>query len=1058
VSADPISPKNRGSIAWMAQHSVAANLIVWGCLLGGFVAMLSIKQEVYPDIAPDTVSISVDYPGASPEEVENGIVLAVEEAVRSLEGVDEVTATASEGQGEVVVELLLGEDVERLGQDIKSEVDRIITFPEESEEPEVRIDAHRRDVLEVVIYGDAPDTTLHQVAEQLRDWLLQSPDITQVDLEGTPPLEIGIEVSQENLRRYQTTPEEIAQTLRNASIDLPGGGLKTGAGEILLRLKERRDYGREFAELPVVTTELGSQVLLEDIAVIDDSFADTDRYSKFNGKRSVILEVYRVGEETPMQVSKAVNKLLDEFQPYLPPGIEATTHHDRSETYRQRVELLVKNGILGLVLVLVLLGIFLEARLAFWVMMGVPISFMGSFLLLPAADVTINMMSLFGYIIASGIVVDTNIIIGENVYYYHQKGLPFIDAAIRGTREVASPVIFSILTNIVGFVPIYFIPGYVGKTFQMVPVVVCVVFVISLIESLYVLPSQLGHQRDRSRSGLSKWLHERQQAFSRRFLHWVHDGYGPFLAFTLRHRYIAIAIALGALSLSLSYALSGRMGFQQFPIIESDYADAQLVLPYGTPVAKTEAIMVRLQAGAEKVIAECGHPELVVSITADIGLMGSHTGRMRVELAQPDIRDDIMSTSEFAQKWRAAVGEVAGVEYLRFASDSGGPGSWGRPLAIELSHRNIDMLELASGELADILATYPGVADVDDGFRPGKEQLDFTLKPEGKSLGLSPRDVARQVRYAFYGAEVLRQQRGRNEIKVMVRLPKEERSSENTVHSLMIRTPAGTFVPFREIAEIKRGRAYTTIDRRNGRRVVEVSADITPRSRAGEVLADLQENVLPEFMRTHPGLSYSFEGQQAEIRDSMNSLKVTFVLALLAIYALLAIPFHSYTQPLVVMLSIPFGIVGAFLGHLIMGYDLSIPSMFGIVALAGVVVNDALVMIDFANFRRREEGLSHHDAIHSAAVQRFRPIMLTTLTTFGGLAPMIFETSRQARFLIPMALSLGYGILFGTAVTLVIVPAMYLSIDDARRVLARMGRAVVPGTRGAGIQELPSAK
>lgn len=1042
----------------MANHSVAASLILWGCLAGGFIALLNIKQEVFPDIAPDTVSISVAYPGASPEEVENGIILAIEEAVRSLEGVEEVTSTAREGNGSVMVELLLGEDVNRLGQEIKSEVDRIVTFPEEAEEPEVRIDAHRRDVIEVVVYGDAPDTTLHQVAEQVRDWLLQSPDITQVDLEGTPPLEIGIEISQENLRRYQTTPEEIARTLANASIDLPGGGLKTDAGEILLRLKERRDYGRQFAEVPVVTTELGSQVLLKDIAHIDDSFADTDRYSKFNGKRSVHLEVYRVGEETPMRVADAVHRLLEEYQPYLPPGIEASTHHDRSETYRQRVDLLVKNGVLGLVLVLVLLGVFLEARLAFWVMMGVPVSFMGSFLFLPAGDVTINMMSLFGFIIALGIVVDTNIVVGENIYYYHQEGLPFIEAAIRGTREVASPVIFSVLTNIVGFVPIYFIPGYVGKTFQMIPVVVCVVFVISLIESLYVLPSQLAHHQDRARKGIKRWLHGKQQAFSRRFLHWVRDYYGPALEYALRHRYITIAVGIGALALSLSYALSGRMGFQQFPIIESDYADAQVVLPYGSPVAKTEAIMDRLQAGAEKVIAESGHPELVVSITADIGMTGSHTGRMRVELAAPDIREAIMSTSEFAQRWRAAVGEVPGVEYLRFASDSGGPGSWGRPLAVELSHRNIDMLEQASGELAEILATYPGVDDVDDGFQPGKEQLDFTLKPEGKSLGLTPRDVARQVRYAFYGAEVLRQQRGRNEIKVMVRLPEDERSSEHTIQSLMIRTPAGAYVPFREIAEINRGRAYTTIDRRNGRRVVEVSADITPRSRAGEVLTDLQENVLPEFLRERPGLSYSFEGHQAEIRESMGSLKVTFILALMAIYAMLAIPFRSYTQPLVVMLSIPFGIVGAFLGHLIMGYDLSIPSMFGIVALAGVVVNDALVMIDFANFREREEGLSHHDAIHSAAVQRFRPIMLTTLTTFGGLAPMIFETSRQAKFLIPMALSLGFGILFGTAVTLVIVPAMYLGIDDVRRYVTRAGRAVVPGVKAAAPRELTSAK
>jgi multidrug efflux pump subunit AcrB len=426
---------------------------------------------------------------------------------------------------------------------------------------------------------------------------------------------------------------------------------------------------------------------------------------------------------------------------------------------------------------------------------------------------------------------------------------------------------------------------------------------------------------------------------------------------------------------------------------------------------------------------------------------------VRVELAEPDIRDQIMSTEEFTQRWRKAVGEVAGVESLRFASDAGGPGSHGRPLAVELSHRNIDVLEQASEDLAESVATYPLTRDVDDGFQPGKEQLDFSILPEGKSLGLTARDVARQVRFAFYGAEVVRQQRGRNEIKVMVRLPEGDRSSEQIVQDLLVRTDAGTYVPMHEVAEIVRGRAYTTIDRRNGRRVVTVSADVTPRSKAGEVLADLRMTALPRLMDRYPGLVYSFEGHQADMRESLGSLKVTFMLALLVIYAMLAIPFRSYSQPLIVMTSIPFGIVGALIGHLIMGYDLAIPSMFGIVALSGVVVNDSLVMIDFANRRRREAGLSFHDAIHSAAIQRFRPILLTTLTTFGGLAPMIFEQSRQARFLIPMALSLGFGILFATLITLVIVPSLYMGIEDVRKLVAATYRTTVPWDSKAGLRE-----
>jgi len=1032
--SDPDRQTTRGPVAWMVQHPVAANLLMLVCLVGGFLSLRNIKQEVFPDIARDTVSVSVAYPGASPEEVEAGILLSIEEGVRNLDGVDEVVSVAREGGGMVSVEALSGADIQRLAQEIKSEVDRIVTFPEDIERPEVRIDQHRRDVITVVVYGDVEDTVLHSIGEHLRDYMLQAPDITQIDLEGVPPLEIGIEVSQDQLRRYGLTLGDVAQRLAVASADIPGGGLKTGSGEILLRLKERRDYGRQFARLPILTTSDGSVVHLNDIATINDSFADTDRYSRYNGKPAVMLEVYRIGKETPIQVADAVRRELDAYQRYLPPGISTDTYHDRSDFYRQRVQLLLKNGAMGLTLVLVLLGIFLEARLAFWVMMGIPISFLGAFLFLPSADISINMISLFAFIIALGIVVDDAIVVGENIYHHHQEGMPFLQAAVTGTREVTVPVVFSVLTNIVAFIPIYFIPGTIGKIFQMIPIVVCVAFAISLIECLFILPAHLGHHRERQRRGLKRWLHARQQGFSRRFIKWVREGYGPFLLFTLRHRYITITSATAVLIIMLSYAGSGRMGFQQFPVVESDYSDAQLVLPYGAPVEKTEVIVERIEAGAQKIIEESGHPELAEAIITEVGQTGGHTARVRVELADPDIRNAIMSTEEFTNRWRKVVGEVTGVEFLRFASDSGGPGSWGRPITVELSHRHMDVLEKTSKDLAEILKGYPGIEDVDDGFRPGKPQIDFTIKPEGKSLGLTPMEVARQIRHAFYGAEVLRQQRGRNEIKVMVRLPEFDRSTEQTVHDLLIRTPAGAYVPFREIAEFNRGRAYTTIDRRNGRRVVQVAAGITPRSKAPEVLKDLTDNVLPDLLRHYPGLSYSYEGHQAEIRESMGSLKVTFILALLAIYAMLAIPFGSYTQPLIVMFSIPFGIVGAFIGHLIMGYDLCIPSMFGIVALSGVVVNDSLVLIDFANTRQRKENYTYQDAIYSAAIQRFRPVLLTTLTTFGGLAPMIFETSRQARFLIPMALSLGYGILFATLITLVIVPSMYLIIEDFRSV------------------------
>jgi multidrug efflux pump subunit AcrB len=1044
-----LGENTKGPIAWMAGHSVAANLAMLFLLIGGFIALRSIRQEVFPEFVIDAVRIQLSYPGASPEEVEKGMILVVEEAVRGLEGVFEVSSTASEGSGRVTVDLIEGADSEKVAQDIKSEIDRIRSFPVDAEDPQVAVVAHKREVMSVMVYGRLNEAGLLAVAEQVRSHFLTHEHITQVDLEGVPNLEIAIHVPQENLRRYGLTLGDIAARLRSASVDLPSGAIKTKTGEILVRLTERRDYGKEFALLPIIAAPEGSQVLLGEIADIEDGFEEAKRYTRYNGEPAVEIEVFRVGDQTPVQVGDAVRGILEKIESNLPPGIKIDIERDRSEHYRERVELLMKNGALGLVLVLALLGLFLEARLAFWVMMGIPISFMGSFLILPATNVSINMISLFAYIISLGIVVDDAVIVGENIYRYRQDGLSYLDAAIKGARQVAMPVTFSILTNIVCFLPIYFIPGTMGNIFKMIPIVVIIVFIISLVESLFILPAHLGHQKVRSRRwGPLGWLHDRQQAFSVGFRSFLKKRYGPFLGWILasRHRYFTIAIALALLGIMLSYPLSGRMGFGLFPTVESDFSQVGIVLPYGSPVEKTQAVMDRIIAGAKKVIDESGHPELVEGIITDVGRGGSHIGRTRVMLAKPDVRDDIMSTEEFTERWRKAVGEITGLETIRFASDSGGPGGRRRAISVELSHQDVGILEKASAELAERLRAFPRVKDADDGFQPGKEQLDFAIKPEGLSLGLSASSIARQVRNALYGAEVLRQQRGRNEIKIKVRLPEEERSSEQTINEFMVHTPAGTFVPLREIARVSRGRAYTVINRRNGRRVVHVSADVSPRSKIGEVLGVVGAEELPALVDKYQGLQHSFQGHRADMRESMGSLKVTFVMALLMIYVLLAIPFRSYVKPLVVMASIPFGVIGAFLGHLIMGFDLCIPSIFGIVALSGVVVNDSLVMIAFANRKESETGCSPREAIQSAAIERFRPVMLTTLTTFGGLAPMIFETSRQARFLIPMALSLGFGILFATFITLVLLPCLYVAVADVKALLS-MNPAVSPHAR-----------
>jgi multidrug efflux pump subunit AcrB len=1020
----------KGPIAWMISNRVASNLLMAFFLVGGLFTFTKIRQEVFPDITQNQVQVQVVYPGSSPEEVEQGIVLAIEEALTGMDGVEEIASTASEGVASVMVTLLQGEDPMRVYQDIKSEIDRITTFPLDAERPVVSLSVRRRETISLVLYGEAKEASLRELAEQARAALLQAPEITQVDLAGVRPLEIRIEIPQAQLRRYGLTLQDVANQISVASVDLPGGGIKTAKGEILLRVKERRDYARQFAMLPLITATEGGQVLLGDVAEVLDDFEETDRYAQYNGLPAVMLEVYRVGDQTPIEVVDAVRRQMDEIADILPQSIQQAVLNDRADIYRQRASLLLKNGAIGLMLVLLLLGTFLELRLAFWVMMGIPVSFLGSLLLMPVVDLSINMVTMFAYIIALGIVVDDAIVVGENIYHQHQNGLPFKKAAIVGAKQVALPVGFSILTNIVAFIPLFILPGIIGRVLRMLPVVVISTFVISWIECLFILPCHLAHHKDKPRRGVLGWVHQQQQRFSHGFLRWTRNQYGPFLDKALQHRYAVVMLSFGLLTITMGYIISGRMGFQMFPKVESDYAYAYAELPYGAPIATTKAIARDMYNAAQAVIEETGRPELVQGIFSDIGKNGSHTVEMRVFLAPPEIRNEILSTQGFVDRWRSRIGQPAGVKTINLQSDRGGPGS-GAALTIQLSHRRVDTLEKACQRLALALTEFPRVKDVDDGFQLGKEQLDFKILPQGERLGLTAAAVARQIRNAYQGSEVVRQQRGRNEVKVRVYLPRSERISEYNLEEMILRTPSGGEVPLADVVRVERGRAYTKIDRRDGVRTMTVTADVTPRAQTGQVIQSLDTEILPGLMSEFPGLTYSYEGHQAEDRKSMGSMKSMIPAVLISIYALLAIPFRSYIQPLIVMISIPFGIVGAVIGHLIMGYNLSMIGIIGILALSGVVVNDALVLIDFANNKRKEHDTAH-DAVVAAGVQRFRPILLTTFTTFGGLAPMIFEQSRQARFLIPMALSLGYGLLFATMITLVLVPSLYMIVEDIR--------------------------
>jgi multidrug efflux pump subunit AcrB len=818
----------KGPIAWMAGHSVAANLLMLFFLVGGLIYAGQIKKEVFPDFELDYVTVRVPYPGASPEEVERGVVLAIEEAADGLDGIKEIRSTASEGAGSVTAEIIEGKNIQRLAQDIQAEVDRISSFPEEAEAPKISIAVRKRSVVSLALYGSQNDKVLRETAELVRDRLLQSPVITQVEFAGARDYEIDISVPQENLRAYGLTLGQIAQTIRRAAVELPGGAIKTDSGDVLVRMKERRDYGDEFARIPIITSNEGTQVLLSDIARITDGFEDADNYATYNGYPAILIEVYRVGDQTPIAVSDAVKQKREEIQSDLPPGVFLDARNDRSDVYRQRMELMLRNGYLGLGLVFVLLAIFLEPRLAFWVSLGIPISILGSLFFIPLAGVSINIISMFAFIITLGIVVDDAIVAGENMFHHRQKGASWFKSAVKGTREIATPVTFSVLTNIVAFAPLFFVSGIMGKVFRQIPVVVISVFAISLIESLLILPAHIGHQRRSAPvTGLFGWLFRFQHRFSYWFSRFIQNRYGPFLDWVLSNRYVAVSVGIGVLLITVSYVKSGRMGFVLFPKVESDYAMVTATLPYGTAVQKTEAVQQRLVAAAKEIAAENGGDDLVEGIYARIN--GNLT-TVRIFLTPPDRRP--VSTATVTDLWRARVGIIPGLESIKFESDAGGPGR-GVPISVELSHRNVAVLEKASAEVAEALSYYSVVTDIDDGFSPGKRQIDFKIRPEARSLGLRSQDVAQQIRHAYYGAEALRQQRGRNEMKVMVRLPEEERASEQQLESMVLRTPAGTEIPLMEAVDIQRGRAYTTINRRNGRRVVTVTADAKPRSQAG---------------------------------------------------------------------------------------------------------------------------------------------------------------------------------------------------------------------------------
>ena len=1050
-----------GLIAWFARNGVVANLLMISIVGAGLVNVVGIPGlsdsaillEVFPEISVDMVSVQVDYRGAAPEEVEEGICIKIEEAVQDLEGIKKLTAVANEGSGTVNVEVETGYSVGDLVDDIKTRVDAIDTFPDEAEQPVIREVTNRTQVINLSISGETDELTLKRLGERVRDDLLNIDGITQADLTNARPYEIAIEVSEEDLRRYNLTFDAVANAVRAASLDLPGGSVKTATGEILLRTKGQAYVGREFEELTLLTRPDGSRIELGDVATVVDAFEETDNYSFMDGKPSVMVQVFRVGDQNAVDIVDKVYEYIEYTQPTLPEGIELIAWADAARILKGRMDLLIKNAQTGLLLVFVVLALFLRLRLAFWVSLGIPISFLGTLALMPTMDVSINMISLFSFILVLGIVVDDAIVVGESIFERQQKDREGPNAAIKGTQHVAIPVIFGVLTSVVAFSPMLFVPGYMGKIWRVIPAVIIPTLLFSLVESKFILPFHLSHYHPpkEGRRALPIRIFNGFFDLFVNGLEWfIQTLYRPALRFALSWRYLTVAVALSTLFVTIGMVGGGTIKFLFFPQVESDNVVADLTMPQETPSEVTGKVVRQIETSVIEVLREIeqeqggkvhrhvltsvGEQPFAVQAQRNAGGRGaasssSNIGEVNVELTPSEERS--ITASEIVRRWREKTPAIPDVVELTFSADLLGGG---KAIDIQFAGRDLDQLQEVVAEVKAQLAEYPGVIDISDSFRGGKPEIKLDILPEAESLGLSLQDLGRQVRQAFFGEEAQRIQRGRDEVRVMVRYPEGERRSIGDLENMRIRTPDGAEVPFSEVASANLGRGFATISRANRRRTINVTAEVDETTaNANEVLADMEATFLPRLLERNRGVSYSFEGEQQSQMEAMQALGKGFVAALFVIYVLMAIPFKSYLQPLIVMSAVPFGIVGAIWGHAFMGLAMSILSMCGIVALTGVVVNDSLVLVNFIN-HHRDEGYSKKEAVLEAGVSRFRPILLTSLTTAAGVTPLMLEKSVQAQFLIPMAVALAFGVLFATFITLALVPAIYLILEDIKNI------------------------
>lgn len=1027
-------------ISWFARNSVAANLLMVSIMLGGLLAINSgVRLEVFPPFEVDTVSVSVPLRGATPEDVELGVAVRIEEAVQDLEGIDRIVSRSVEGRTSVRIEVDSDYDPRVMLDDIKSRVDAINTFPADTEKPIISLSVRHFGVISVVVSGDYAEEEIRRFAEQVRDELLRIEGITQAELSSVRRYEIAIEASADRLREFNVTLADIAQAIRSSSVDLSAGNVRTEGGDVLIRSKGQAYRRSEFEEIVVKTNADGSIVQVRDIADVQDGFEEESVQTMFNGKHAAFVDVSRTGKQSALEIADKVKSYISARQESLPQGMQLSYWDDDSQILKNRLGILGKSAAQGGVLVILLLTLFLRPSIALWVFLGIPISFLGAFILMDVLDISLNMMSAFGFIIVLGIVVDDAIVTGENVYRHMQTGDSGLSAAIHGTKEVAIPVTFGILTTIAAFTPLIFIEGRLGTWFSPVPMVVIPVLLFSLVESKLILPAHLAHVRLRkdkaAAKGFSAWQRRFADGFERKILRF----YNPFLDFTLRNRYSTLATFVGVLIVMIMLVSSGWTRFVFFPSVESETATATLVMPVGTPFNATarhaDKISQAAEAMREKYAGEADGSGMITNILSTTGSTGRSNGanlaRVRFETAPRETRTSDLTVTDLINEWRELVGPIPGAETINFRATFFRPGE---PIDVQFSGHSLQELSQVGEELKAHLATYPGVFEITDSLSDGKEELRIELSPQGHLIGLTRSDIVQQVGQAFKGLEAQRIQRGRDDIRVLVRFPIGERKTLSSLNEMLITAPNGRQIPLANVATLTPGKGPSQITRIDRYRVLNVTADVDKDNTNMVVLQNDLRSYLDEILAKYPGITYDMEGEQRQQRESFGSLQASLWVLLFATYCLLALPLKSYIQPLIVMSVIPFGIIGAIVGHWIMGHPLSFLSLLGLMALMGVVINDSLVLVDYVNQQNRA-GERLHDAVRRAGVARFRPVMLTSLTTFFGLLPLLAERASAAQILVPMAISLGFGILFATMITLILVPTNIMIVSDIKRYL-----------------------